>query len=120
MGTGGPERADTTAGSADAPVGRFYTVHEVANLLRVSLGTVYGDIRAGRLAAFRFGRKTYRITEEALQAYLAAAKVHAAARPRDTKRPAVRGRKPLVATTFKHLDAARLAKAWSRPSGQRP
>lgn len=112
----GPEKADSDPEDTDAPVGRIYTVKEVGDMLRVSQGTIYTDIRAGRLATLRFGRKTYRITEEALQDYLAASEVPAFSQPGTSNR---RGSKSHVATTFKHLDAARLAKAWSRPSERR-
>ena len=111
-----PDASDSEAGKKNIPVDRVFTVKEVAEMLRVSQGTIYSDIRTGRLAALRFGRKTYRITEDGLQDYLAAAEVPVSSRPRTSNR---RGTKPHVATTFKHLDAARLAKAWSLPSERR-
>ena len=50
---------------------RFLTVHEVADLLRVSTMTVYRLIKAGELRAVRVG-KTYRLREDDVDAYLAA------------------------------------------------
>jgi len=49
---------------------RFLTVAEVASLMRVSTMTVYRQIKAGELASVRVG-KSYRIPEEAVDAYLA-------------------------------------------------
>lgn len=45
------------------------TVAEVADLFRVSSMTVYRLIRSGELPAVRVGR-SYRVTQEDLQAYL--------------------------------------------------
>lgn len=49
---------------------RFLTVAEVAGLMRVSTMTVYRLIKAGDLAAVRVG-KSYRITEEDVDRYIA-------------------------------------------------
>jgi excisionase family DNA binding protein len=51
---------------------RFLTVGEVATVLRVSNMTVYRLINAGTLPAVRVGR-SFRLREEDLDAYLAAA-----------------------------------------------
>ncbi|HEX2850027.1 MAG TPA: helix-turn-helix domain-containing protein [Acidimicrobiales bacterium] len=48
----------------------FLTVAEVADMLRVSNMTVYRLINAGQLRALRVG-KSYRITEEDVDRYLA-------------------------------------------------
>lgn len=48
---------------------RFLTVHEVAELLRVSTMTVYRLIRAGELPAMRVGR-SYRLREAQVAGYL--------------------------------------------------
>lgn len=111
-----PETPESEGGEENGPVARVFTVKEVAERFRVSQGTIYADIRTGRLKALRFGRKTYRITEESLQDYLAAAEVSGISRPKTSER---RRSKSHVATTFKHLDAARLTQAWSRPSRRR-
>lgn len=50
---------------------RFLTPAEVADLLRVSSMTVYRLIKAGELRAARIG-KSYRISEDDVDAYLAA------------------------------------------------
>lgn len=51
--------------------GRFMTVAEVADLMRVSNMTVYRLIKAGDLAAVRVG-KSYRIRESDIDRFLAA------------------------------------------------
>lgn len=48
---------------------RFFTVQEVADLLRVSSMTVYRLIKAGDLPAVRIG-KSYRVREDDVDAYL--------------------------------------------------
>ena len=48
---------------------RLLTVHEVAEIMRVSNMTVYRLIRAGELRAVRVGRG-YRIRERDVEAYL--------------------------------------------------
>ena len=50
---------------------RFLTVAEVADILRVSTMTVYRLIKSGEMRAIRVG-KSYRLTEEDVDAYLAA------------------------------------------------
>ena len=50
--------------------GRFVTVAEVADQLRVSNMTVYRLIQSGQLPAVRVGR-SYRIREEDVDRYLA-------------------------------------------------
>ncbi len=49
---------------------RFFTVAEVAQLMRVSTMTVYRLIKAGDLGAVRVGR-SYRIREDDVDRYLA-------------------------------------------------
>jgi excisionase family DNA binding protein len=49
---------------------RFLTVHEVADLLRVSTMTVYRLIKGGDLLAVRVG-KSYRVREDHLDAFIA-------------------------------------------------
>jgi excisionase family DNA binding protein len=46
------------------------TVKEVSKRLKISLALVYREVRAGRLAAHCFGRRTYRIAEADLTEYL--------------------------------------------------
>jgi excisionase family DNA binding protein len=48
---------------------KYYTLDEVAKLLRVSPKTIYGMIDSGRLKAVRLNRM-YRIPESALDALL--------------------------------------------------
>jgi excisionase family DNA binding protein len=49
----------------------FLTVREASGQLRVSRGTVYGLIRAGRLPAFRVG-ESLRIPRSALESWIEA------------------------------------------------
>lgn len=62
--SGGPER----------PRLRYYTVAEVAETMRLSKMTVYRLVHNGELPAVRVGR-SYRVPEDALEAYLAASSV---------------------------------------------
>lgn len=53
-----------------APRGRFLTVAEVAQMMRVSTMTVYRLLKAGDIASVRVG-KSYRIRPDDVDAYLA-------------------------------------------------
>jgi excisionase family DNA binding protein len=48
---------------------KFYTVEEVADILRVSTATVRNLIASGELAATQVGRQ-YRISQESLDDYI--------------------------------------------------
>ena len=48
---------------------KYWTVQEVAELLKLRVQTIYGFIRDGRLEAVRPGR-SYRIGESALERFL--------------------------------------------------
>ena len=62
---------------------RPYTVKQVAAALGVSGSTVYRDIEAGRLEAFRIGagKGTLRIPHDALQRYMARVTAEAVTKP---------------------------------------
>ena len=45
---------------------KFYTLKEVAEILRVSRQTIYNNLKRGRIKATKYG-KEYRISEEELQ-----------------------------------------------------
>ena len=62
----GPERARI----------RYLTVAEVAETMRVSKMTVYRLVHGGELPAVRVGR-SFRVPQDALDAYLAASSVDA-------------------------------------------
>jgi excisionase family DNA binding protein len=64
--------AAVTPLSANLPTGRFYTVAEVAAMIRLSKMSVYRLIHSGQLEAVQFGR-SFRVPESALNAYLARA-----------------------------------------------
>ena len=51
------------------PGGKFLTVAEVAAIVRVSKMSVYRLIHSGELEAVQFGR-SFRVSEEAVNAYL--------------------------------------------------
>jgi excisionase family DNA binding protein len=55
--------------SVDYSKSKFYTVAEVARVLRVSNMTVYRLINSGQLPAVRVG-KSYRLREEDVNRYL--------------------------------------------------
>jgi len=67
----GPPGGVTPLGSS-LQSGKFLTVAEVAATFRVSKMSVYRLIHGGQLEAVQFGR-SFRITEKALDAYLAQA-----------------------------------------------
>lgn len=48
---------------------KYYTIEEVAEMLRVAYMTVYRWIKAGKLEAVKAG-KQFRISEKCLQDYL--------------------------------------------------
>lgn len=49
---------------------KLYTTKEVQDILKVTQRTMYRYIKAGKLKAIKLG-KTYRISQEALEAFLA-------------------------------------------------
>jgi excisionase family DNA binding protein len=55
---------------------RYLTVAEVAEIMRLSRMTVYRLVHVGELPAVRVGR-SYRVPQEALDAYLASSSVEA-------------------------------------------
>lgn len=62
-----PGRAQAVVrGGAPSPARRWFTAKEMADLLRVSLSTIYSKIRSGELNAFRFGRE-FRISKRDLR-----------------------------------------------------
>ena len=54
---------------------KFYTVHEVAKMLEVSIETVRRYIKSGKLQAFKMG-KAYKITQEQVNKALEQSKVN--------------------------------------------
>lgn len=48
---------------------KFYTLQEVADMLRVSRQTIYNYVTAKKLRATKLG-KEYRVTDEDLQAFI--------------------------------------------------
>lgn len=53
---------------------QFYTLQEVADLLKVKYLTVFRWTKNGKLPAYKFG-KQYRVSSETLQEFIDAAKV---------------------------------------------
>ncbi|MGN6245940.1 MAG: helix-turn-helix domain-containing protein [Motilibacteraceae bacterium] len=75
-GPGADRPGKQASGSGRRPLGEvtFLTVAEVAAAMRVSKMTVYRLVHGGELPAVRVGR-SYRVPEQAVQDYLAAAYV---------------------------------------------
>ncbi len=78
------------------------TVKQSAQKLGVSLSKMYNIIDTQRIAYYRIGGKIM-LLEEDLDAYLKSCRVEAGGKA-PTRTPAV----------YKHLNAARLAKAWQK------
>lgn len=55
---------------------QFYTLHEVADLLKVTYLTVFRWIKSGKLPAYKFG-KQYRIDRITLDEFISNSKVKA-------------------------------------------
>lgn len=88
--------------ASDPPSIRFLTVFQVARMLAVSKSLVYELAAAGKLASYKIGKNAIRFHPDDVAQYLRGC------------RTKVRRSKPAASpgTIFKHLDAARLAKAW--------
>ncbi|WP_182112127.1 MULTISPECIES: helix-turn-helix domain-containing protein [unclassified Actinotalea] len=69
------------SGGQERPRLRYFTVAEVAETMRLSKMTVYRLVHSGELPAVRVGR-SYRVPQDALEAYLAASSVESSDRDR--------------------------------------
>jgi excisionase family DNA binding protein len=83
------------------------TTQEVSERLNISLALVYREIRAGRLRAHCFGRRTYRITEADLQEYLDDTRLGTADAAKISNDLAAGGVKP-ARGQFRHIKVNRL------------
>ncbi len=83
------------------------TPKQVSEELGISLSLVYREIRAGNLRCHRFGKRTYRISEEHLATYLAESET---AEPTDQRLRTNRQSKSHGRSNaeFKHIDVTRL------------
>ena len=52
----------------------FYTLKEVAKMLRVSMTTIYRYVESGKLSAVKIGN-SYRVTDEDLRKFISNCKV---------------------------------------------
>lgn len=52
----------------------FYTLHEVADLLKISYMTVFRWVKAGKLEAYQIG-KQYRVKQSTIDAFIEKKKV---------------------------------------------
>lgn len=52
-------------------MGKLYKVDEIADMLTVSPNTVYRWINAKRIGSIKLSKRSYRITQEALDRFLA-------------------------------------------------
>ncbi|MDH5533325.1 MAG: helix-turn-helix domain-containing protein [Candidatus Pacebacteria bacterium] len=53
---------------------KFYTLYEVADLLKMSYMTIFRWAKNGKLPAYKFG-KQYRISKETLEEFITKSKV---------------------------------------------
>jgi len=81
------------------------TVKEISHRTGISLALVYREIHAGRLRAHCFGKRTYRVSEEDLAAYLAETRLVPEDQQTAGRHETPRRRQ---STQFKHLDVSRL------------
>ena len=81
------------------------TIKEVSHRTGISLALVYREVHAGRLRAYCFGKRAYRVSEVDLEQYLAGTAVPSAEPPAREPRSPARERE---VTQFKHLDVSRL------------
>ena len=49
--------------------GSFFTIKEIAEILRLNVVTIYDFVKTGRLQAAKFG-KTYRVSDENLKEFI--------------------------------------------------
>ncbi|NCB40857.1 MAG: DNA-binding protein [Erysipelotrichia bacterium] len=50
---------------------KFHSIKDIASLLGLHVSTVWRYVQDGRLPAFKIGGFTYRITDKALQRFIA-------------------------------------------------
>ena len=81
------------------------TIKDVSHRTGISLALVYREVHSGRLRAHCFGKRTYRVSESDLAAYLADAAVPAVPPPGRERRTEARQHDP---SQFKHIDVSRL------------
>ena len=87
----------------------YLTIHQIAERLSVSEGSIRNEIRAGNLRAYRF-RGAYRVAQEDLTEYIASCRVKQAQRATKPPIPA----KKMGGSPFKHLDGQRSLASWRR------
>ena len=89
---------------------RMLTVKEVSQLLGLSLSLVYREISTGRLRSHCFGKRSIRVSQEDLEAYLAAARQD----NRRVETPVMESKRSLsVGNGFKHVSVSRLLSSQS-------
>jgi excisionase family DNA binding protein len=82
------------------------SVKQVSERLQISRSLVYREMQNGNLPFHRFGRRTYRISEEDVAAYANAAKSHASSEAAKPSVPTTEA--PPKQTKFRHIDVTRL------------
>ena len=87
----------------------YLTIHQIAERLSVSEGSIRNEIRAGNLRAYRF-RGAYRVAQEDLTEYIASCRVKQAQRATKPPIPA----KKMGGSGLRHLDGQRSLAAWRR------
>lgn len=86
-----------------------FTIKQVSERLGISQSLVYREIRDGRLKCHCFGRRTYRISDEELAAYMDACThermTEVMESDRSKSRQPAKGNGPGL---FRHIDVSRL------------
>jgi excisionase family DNA binding protein len=80
-----------------------FTIDQVCERLGISRSLCYREIRSGNLRAHRFGRRTFRISEEDLADYIARS-VEPTAAPKAV--PTNRRRRKDEQRAFQHIDVS--------------
>src|SRR5258706_11405023 len=92
------------------------SIRDVSNRLGISRSLVYAEIHAGNLLAHRFGKRTYRVSEEDLSAYIEQ-HGHVALLPREVTSSS---KAPAAPTGFKHLKVTQQPLLQNQPSAAGP
>ena len=93
------------------------TAKEASKRLGISVALVYREIQSGRLECFRFGKRTYRISEEQLEDYLMACSKSDDVDGGGCIKVQPPGDWPRC---FSHVDVSRLLSSQNRPSVAEP
>ena len=96
----------------------MHSIQEVSKRLGISRSLVYAEIHAGNLQAHRFGKRTYRVSDEDLASYIEQ-HGHTALLPKEVTSPAAKAAAG-GPKSFKHLKVTPRPLSQSRPSAAVP